>query len=162
MTSALQHNRRKSTYSINGLRKRLLNESLGAQLNDIKAFTMSKQNSSHPDADLHPEATGLAKKTVDVSQRRTTSECGPALMVYTQAHRDEQPLKLYSGWFCPVVQRAWLVLEEKKIPYQYIEGTWTSSYSTPPHPPTPHVTFLGFLFPLIWENLTDAIPVNHQ
>ncbi|KAK3061155.1 hypothetical protein LTS18_006893 [Coniosporium uncinatum] len=63
---------------------------------------MSKQNSSHPDADLHPEATGLAKKTVD-------------------AHRDEQPLKLYSGWFCPFVQRAWLVLEEKKIPYQYIE-----------------------------------------
>ena len=40
-------------------------------------YTMSKN--SHPDADLHPEATGLAKKTVD-------------------KHSDEQPLKLYAGW----------------------------------------------------------------
>lgn len=55
-----------------------------------------------PDADLHPVATGLAKKTVD-------------------AHLAEQPLKLYAGWFCPFVQRAWITLEEKKIPYQYVE-----------------------------------------
>lgn len=58
--------------------------------------------SSHPDADLHPVATGLARKTVD-------------------AHKDEAPLKLYSGWFCPFVQRVWAVLEAKKIPYQYEE-----------------------------------------
>ncbi|KAF7196199.1 Glutathione S-transferase omega-1 [Pseudocercospora fuligena] len=58
--------------------------------------------SSHPDADLHPVATGPAKSIVD-------------------AHQKEEPLKLYSGWFCPFVQRAWSVLEEKKIPYQYIE-----------------------------------------
>ncbi|UJO24036.1 Glutathione S-transferase omega-1 [Fulvia fulva] len=58
--------------------------------------------SSHPDSNLHPVATGSAKSIVD-------------------AHQAEQPLKLYSGWFCPFVQRAWTVLEEKKIPYQYIE-----------------------------------------
>ncbi|CZT15385.1 probable glutathione transferase omega-1 [Ramularia collo-cygni] len=58
--------------------------------------------SSHPDADLHPVATGPAKSIVD-------------------DHQAEQPLKLYSGWFCPFVQRVWTVLEEKKIPYQYIE-----------------------------------------
>lgn len=34
---------------------------------------------AHPDADLHPVATGPAKAIVD-------------------AHQDEQPLKLYSGW----------------------------------------------------------------
>lgn len=61
---------------------------------------MSK--SSHPDADLHPTATGAAAATVS-------------------AHQKEAPLKLYAGWFCPFVQRVWLVLEEKKIPYQYIE-----------------------------------------
>lgn len=57
---------------------------------------------AHPDADLHPVATGMAKQTVD-------------------AHQAPQPLKLYSGWFCPFVQRAWMVLQEKNIPYQYIE-----------------------------------------
>jgi len=57
----------------------------------------TKQN--HPDSNLFPHATGAAKDIVD-------------------AHQAEQPLKLYSGWFCPFVQRAWTVLEEKKIPYQ--------------------------------------------
>ncbi|KAH7026146.1 putative glutathione S-transferase [Microdochium trichocladiopsis] len=55
-----------------------------------------------PDADLHPVATGPAKRIVD-------------------EHADEQPLKLFAGWFCPFVQRVWITLEEKKIPYQYIE-----------------------------------------
>ncbi|KXJ91033.1 glutathione transferase omega-1 [Microdochium bolleyi] len=55
-----------------------------------------------PDADLHPVATGLAKSVVD-------------------QHSAEQPLKLFAGWFCPFVQRVWITLEEKKIPYQYIE-----------------------------------------
>ncbi|KAF2144447.1 uncharacterized protein K452DRAFT_306284 [Aplosporella prunicola CBS 121167] len=54
----------------------------------------------HPD--IYPEATGLAKATV-------------------QVHQAETPLKLYGGWFCPFVQRIWLILEEKGIPYQFIE-----------------------------------------
>lgn len=56
----------------------------------------------HPDADLYPHATGPAATLVE-------------------AHSSENPLKLYSGWFCPFVQRVWMVLEEKNIPYQYIE-----------------------------------------
>ncbi|KAF9893568.1 hypothetical protein FE257_010880 [Aspergillus nanangensis] len=54
---------------------------------------------SHPDAAVHPEASGLAKVLVD-------------------NHQAHQPLKLYSGWF---FQRVWLAIEEKQIPYQYIE-----------------------------------------
>lgn len=79
---------------------------------------------SHPDAELHPEATGPAKVIVD-------------------AHRKEQPLKLYSGWLyvlkpyceasttsridkvlhsCPFVQRAWAVLEGKHcFPHLVVE-----------------------------------------
>ncbi|KAL2138228.1 hypothetical protein VTI28DRAFT_7255 [Corynascus sepedonium] len=36
-------------------------------------------------------------------------------------HAAPQPLQLYGGWFCPFVQRAWIVLVEKNIPHQYIE-----------------------------------------
>ncbi|EPS39863.1 hypothetical protein H072_6213 [Dactylellina haptotyla CBS 200.50] len=55
-----------------------------------------------PDADIFPDATGSAAQ-------------------YFSKHREEQPLKIYSGWFCPFVQRALLVLHTKNIPYQYIE-----------------------------------------
>jgi hypothetical protein len=43
--------------------------------------------SSHPDANLHPVATGPAKALVD-------------------RHAAEQPLKFYAGWFCPYVSHA--------------------------------------------------------
>jgi hypothetical protein len=58
--------------------------------------------SAHPDADIYPEATGPAAKIV-------------------AAHQKDEPITLYSGWFCPFVQRAWITLEEKKIPYKYVE-----------------------------------------
>jgi glutathione S-transferase len=63
---------------------------------------MASNGKAHPDSNIHPEATGKATATV-------------------KAHADSQPLKIYAGWFCPFVQRTWLSLEEKKIPYQYIE-----------------------------------------
>jgi len=56
----------------------------------------------HPDAQLFPHATGAAEAMV-------------------KAHQKEESLKLYSGWFCPFVQRVLLVLLEKNIPFQYIE-----------------------------------------
>ncbi|KAI0090723.1 glutathione-S-transferase [Irpex rosettiformis] len=55
-----------------------------------------------PDQNIHPVATGLAAKTVE-------------------KHQGQQPLVFYAGWFCPFVQRTWITLEEKGIPYQYVE-----------------------------------------
>ncbi|PKS10930.1 hypothetical protein jhhlp_002688 [Lomentospora prolificans] len=40
---------------------------------------------------------------------------------FAAKHSEPQPLRLYGGWFCPFVQRAWMVLHEKRIPHQYIE-----------------------------------------
>ncbi|EIW54478.1 glutathione S-transferase C-terminal-like protein [Trametes versicolor FP-101664 SS1] len=51
---------------------------------------------------IHSHATGLAAKTVE-------------------QHQAPQDLVLYAGWFCPYVQRSWISLEEKGIPYQYKE-----------------------------------------
>ncbi|KAF4563191.1 hypothetical protein EYR40_007098 [Pleurotus pulmonarius] len=57
---------------------------------------------STPDERYHPNATGLAAETVS-------------------KHQDPQDLVFYAGWFCPFVQRSWIALEERNIPYQYKE-----------------------------------------
>ncbi|KAI0452406.1 glutathione S-transferase [Xylaria acuta] len=40
---------------------------------------------------------------------------------FAASHADEHALKLYGGWFCPFVQRSWIVLHEKRISHQYVE-----------------------------------------
>ncbi|CAJ2506538.1 Uu.00g006680.m01.CDS01 [Anthostomella pinea] len=56
--------------------------------------------------------------TVDTSIPPKTTGAAAKLAA---AHEAEHPLKLYGGWFCPFVQRSWIVLHEKKIPHQYVE-----------------------------------------
>ncbi|KAJ7273821.1 glutathione-S-transferase [Mycena rebaudengoi] len=55
-----------------------------------------------PDAQIFPRTTGAAVATVE-------------------AHKEPQELTFYAAWFCPFVQRSWICLEEKGIPYQYKE-----------------------------------------
>ncbi|KAK7632175.1 glutathione S-transferase [Phyllosticta citricarpa] len=50
----------------------------------------------------HTKATGKALETV-------------------KRHSTDNDLKLFGSCFCPFVQRVWISLEHKKIPYQYIE-----------------------------------------
>ncbi|UJR19995.1 hypothetical protein I4U23_023129 [Adineta vaga] len=58
--------------------------------------------SSIVDTSIYPHATGEAEKTVKV-------------------HSNKHELVFYAGWFCPFVQRTWLVLEEKELQYEYRE-----------------------------------------
>ena len=44
---------------------------------------------SNVDTSIHPHTTGRAAALSD-------------------AHSSPHPLKLYAGWFCPFVQRAWI------------------------------------------------------
>lgn len=71
-------------------------------------------NSRH----FHPSCPKTMPSTQDLAIH--ASATGPALRL-AQSHSADAPLKLYAGWFCPFVQRAWIVLEEKAVPYQYIE-----------------------------------------
>ena len=54
------------------------------------------------DENIHPHASGEAKKTAD-------------------AHSAKEELVFYTGWFCPFAQRTWLALEEKGLSYEYRE-----------------------------------------
>ncbi|KAF9777887.1 glutathione S-transferase [Thelephora terrestris] len=50
----------------------------------------------------HPRATGLAEETV-------------------KSHQADCEIVLHGGWFCPFTQKCWVALEERGIPYKYVE-----------------------------------------
>jgi len=60
------------------------------------------QNTQKETKSYHTKATGIALATV-------------------KKHSKDNILKLYGSCFCPFVQRVWISLEFKRIPYQYIE-----------------------------------------
>ncbi|KAF2639771.1 hypothetical protein P280DRAFT_499310 [Massarina eburnea CBS 473.64] len=44
-----------------------------------------------------------------------------AALITAKNHSKDEDLKLYGSCFCPFVQRVWISLEQKQLPYQYIE-----------------------------------------
>lgn len=46
---------------------------------------------------------------------------GAATVQCYSSSSDAAPPTLYASWFCPYVQRAWIAIEEKRVPYTYVE-----------------------------------------
>ncbi|KAL2839952.1 hypothetical protein BJY01DRAFT_250219 [Aspergillus pseudoustus] len=80
--------------------QRLLLKEARERKKSLSTRTMSTSTSAQKS--YHTQATGTAAETV-------------------ANHSKELDLKLYGSCFCPFVQRVWIALELKGIPYQYIE-----------------------------------------
>ncbi|GME25496.1 putative glutathione transferase [Neofusicoccum parvum] len=91
-----------------GPHKHDLDESDKIKKNSVVRWMLKneKEKKRQPQADqkktYHTKATGKALETV-------------------KKHAAENELKLFGSCFCPFVQRVWISLEYKDIPYQYIE-----------------------------------------
>jgi glutathione S-transferase len=100
------------------------------------SFAISKSSITHQRFPLHPRIpTSVRFNMTDTNQGGDASKktyhkkaTGPALTT-VKNHSKEDDLKLYGSAFCPFVQRVWISLEHKSLPYQYIE---VDPYRKPP------------------------------
>lgn len=63
------------------------------------------------------QTNGDTKSTQKTYHKRATGQAQATV----KRHSREADLKLFGSCFCPFVQRVWIALEVKGIPYQYIE-----------------------------------------
>ncbi|KAK2799617.1 hypothetical protein FQN51_006749 [Onygenales sp. PD_10] len=61
------------------------------------------------------------KKKVMAQQKTYHKKASGLAAITVKKHSRESDLKLFGSCFCPFVQRVWIALEVKGIPYQYIE-----------------------------------------
>ncbi|PGG99406.1 hypothetical protein GX51_06340 [Blastomyces parvus] len=61
------------------------------------------------------------RKKVMAQQKTYHKKASGPAAVTVKKHARETDLKLFGSCFCPFVQRVWIALEVKGIPYQYIE-----------------------------------------
>ncbi|KAF1984812.1 hypothetical protein K402DRAFT_395501 [Aulographum hederae CBS 113979] len=91
---------------VTGRHRHDLEESDNIKKNSVQrhflSFHKEKRTQTQDKKTYHKKATGNAWNTV-------------------KAHSKEDSLKLFGSCFCPFVQRVWISLEMKQIPYQYIE-----------------------------------------
>ncbi|KAF1953288.1 hypothetical protein CC80DRAFT_494583 [Byssothecium circinans] len=57
----------------------------------------------------------------DPTKKTYNKKATGAALVTAKYHSKDEDLKLYGSCFCPFVQRVWISLEQKQVPYQYIE-----------------------------------------
>ena len=72
------------------------------------------------DTSIHDRTTGRAATFAAVHSSPALSH-GSFVKPTPPSPPATQYLTLYGSWFCPFVQRVWLVLHEKSIPHHYVE-----------------------------------------
>jgi glutathione S-transferase len=84
---------------------------LTRSLNSVRSMTETNQN-------------GVKEKEKKTYHKKATGDALETVLLHAQ----DDVLRLYGSCFCPFVQRVWISLEAKKVPYQYIE---VDPYSKP-------------------------------
>lgn len=55
------------------------------------------------------------------NQKSYHQQASGAALATVKKHSEDNDLKLFGSCFCPFVQRVWIALEAKGLPYQYVE-----------------------------------------
>ncbi|KAJ5679466.1 hypothetical protein N7462_007710 [Penicillium macrosclerotiorum] len=104
-----------------------LEESDRVKKNSVQRYLLKedkerKKNPPISTSSRNSDAFAQYHNMADTSQQKTyhTKATGVAFATVAR-HSADSNLKLYGSCFCPFVQRVWIALEMKGIPYQYIE-----------------------------------------
>ncbi|KAH8428153.1 glutathione S-transferase family protein [Aspergillus melleus] len=108
---------------VGGGHRHSLEESDRVKKNSVQRYLLKE-------AKEQKKATARTMSAQNQQSQRTyhTKATGQAAVTAAE-HAGDHELKLYGSCFCPFVQRVWIALEAKGIPYQYIE---VDPYQKPP------------------------------
>ncbi|KAL4945407.1 hypothetical protein BDV06DRAFT_231014 [Aspergillus oleicola] len=98
---------------VSGGHRHTLEESDRVKKNSVQRFLLKESRE-------RKRAGGNTTRTMSAPKSYHTKASGSAAETVAN-HSKESELKLYGSCFCPFVQRVWIALELKGIPYQYIE-----------------------------------------
>ncbi|KAL4752986.1 hypothetical protein BDW72DRAFT_201946 [Aspergillus terricola var. indicus] len=98
---------------VSGGHRHTLEESDRVKKNSVQRFLLKE-------ARERKKALSATTRTMSAPKSYHTQATGAAAETAAK-HSKESDLKLYGSCFCPFVQRVWIALELKGLPYQYIE-----------------------------------------
>ncbi|KAL3470028.1 hypothetical protein BJX99DRAFT_58374 [Aspergillus californicus] len=99
---------------VSGGHRHSLEESDRVKKNSVQRYLLKEARERKKSSSTRTMSTSTSQKSYHTKATGSAAE--------TAANRsEEQDLKLYGSCFCPFVQRVWIALELKKVPYQYIE-----------------------------------------
>ncbi|KAL4776470.1 hypothetical protein BDW60DRAFT_213862 [Aspergillus nidulans var. acristatus] len=98
---------------VSGGHRHTLEESDRVKKNSVQRFLLKE-------ARERKKALSATTRTMSAQKSYHTQATGAAAETVAN-HSKESDLKLYGSCFCPFVQRVWIALELKGLPYQYIE-----------------------------------------